>query len=62
MSAAADDLAHALGRLGEHRVAGEVADPVVHVLEVVEVEDDQREPAARSGGRARTSRASVSWK
>ena len=43
MSADADDLAHALGRLGEHGVAGEMADAVVDRLEVVEVEDDQRE-------------------
>ena len=40
----ANHLAHALSRLGEHRVAGEMPDLVVHVLEVVEVEDDQREP------------------
>jgi len=32
-------------RLGEHRVAGKVADTVVHDLEVVEVEDDEGEPA-----------------
>ena len=41
----AHDLADALGDLGEHGVAGEVADAVVDRLEVVEVEDDQREPA-----------------
>ena len=52
----ADHLAHALGRLGEHGVAGEMADLVVHVLEVVEVEDDQGEPpvvAVRAGALAR---------
>jgi hypothetical protein len=40
----AHDGPHALGRLGEHRIPGEVADPVVDLLEVVEVEDDQRQP------------------
>ena len=48
----ADDLADALGDLGQHRVAGEVADPVVDRLEVVEVEDDQREaPVVALGAR-----------
>ena len=41
----ADDVAEPLGRLGEHGVAGEVADPVVDRLEVVEVEHDQRQLA-----------------
>ena len=41
----ADDVADPLGRLREHGVAGEVPDPVVDRLEVVEVEDDQREAA-----------------
>ena len=52
----ADHLAHAHCRLGEHGVAGEVPDLVVHALEVVEVEDDQREPpvvAVRAGALAR---------
>ena len=40
----ADDRAHAVGRLGEDGVAGEVADPVVDRLEVVEVEHDQGQP------------------
>src|SRR6266536_6215186 len=41
----ADDLADALGGLGEHAVAGEVPDAVVDRLEVVEVEDDEGEVA-----------------
>src|SRR5439155_13445836 len=41
----ANDLAHPLGGLGEDAVAGEVADLVVDRLEVVEVEDDEREVA-----------------
>ena len=41
-----DGFTEALGRLGEDAVAGEVADPVVHPLEVVEIEDDQGEIAA----------------
>jgi hypothetical protein len=35
---------HALRNGGEHAVAGEVADAVVDRLEVVDVEDDEREP------------------
>ncbi len=35
--------AEPVGRLGEHAIAGEVADLVVDRLEVVEVEDDERE-------------------
>ena len=52
----AHDVADALGRLGQHGVAGEVADAVVDRLEVVEVEDEQREPpvvALRAGDLAR---------
>ena len=48
----ADDVLDALGGLGQHCVAGEVADPVVDRLEVVEVEDDQRQAppiAVRAG-------------
>ena len=41
----AGGVAHALGGLGQHAVAGEVPDAVVDQLEVVEVEDDQREVA-----------------
>ena len=41
-----DLVAHALGDLCQHGVAGEVADRVVDPLEVVEVDDQQREPAA----------------
>ena len=41
----ADDAADAVGDLGEHGVAAEVADAVVDALEVVEVEDDQRDEA-----------------
>ena len=36
----ADDVPDALRRLRQHGVARKVPDPVVHVLEVVEVEDD----------------------
>ena len=43
MSAVRTTSTHALGRLRERRVAGQVADAVVDVLEVVQVEDDQRE-------------------
>ena len=53
---AADDRAHALGELREHGVAGQVADPLVDRLEVVDVEDDEREPAVvavRAGDLAR---------
>ena len=57
----ADDLANTLGDLGEHGVAGEVADAVVDRLEVVEVEDDERDAPVVALG-ARVSRASVSWK
>jgi hypothetical protein len=39
----ANHLAHPLGGLREHRVARQMPDLVVHVLEVVEVEDDQSE-------------------
>ena len=42
----ADDVADAVGRLGQDAVAGEVADAVVDRLEVVEVEDDERQAAA----------------
>ena len=52
----ADDVADPLRRLGEDAVAGEVADAVVDRLEVVEVEDDQREVpvvAVRAGDLAR---------
>src|SRR4051812_47918069 len=45
-----DHLAHALGRFREDGVAREMADPVVHCLEVVDVEDDQREPAVIAVG------------
>ena len=40
---AADDAEHPLGRLGEHAVAGEVADPLVDRLEVVEVDEHEAE-------------------
>ena len=46
----ADDAAHPLGDLGEHAVAGEVPDPVVDPLEVVEVEHDQRDVALVAPG------------
>ena len=39
----ADDLADAVGDLGQDRVAGEVADPVVDLLEAVDVHDHERE-------------------
>src|SRR5919204_4884198 len=42
----ADDILDPLGGLGEDGVAGEMADPVVDRLEVVEVEHDQREATA----------------
>ena len=45
-------LAHALGDLGERGVAGEMADPVVDSLEVVDVDDHERE-TARVAVRAR---------
>ncbi len=43
MSVGADDAADSVGDLDEHRVALEMADPVVDALEVVEVEDDHRD-------------------
>src|SRR5215831_7950007 len=51
-----NDIAHALGRLGESGVAREVTHAVVDLLEVVEVEDDQGElplVAMRAGALAR---------
>ena len=50
----AHDAAHAVGDLGEHGVAAEVADPVVDPLEVVEVEHDHRDVALVAAGRARS--------
>src|SRR5204862_8278230 len=47
---APDDVAYPLGRLGEDGVAGEVPDLVVDLLEVVEVEDDQRQLAVVAVG------------
>src|SRR5439155_8879335 len=46
----AHDLAHARGRLRQYGVAGEMPDPVVDDLEVVDVEDDQPEPAVVAVG------------
>ena len=45
-----DDVEDPVGGLGQHRVAGEMADPVVDRLEVVEVEHDEREGAAVAVG------------
>src|SRR5207247_1402500 len=42
----AHDLADAVGDLGEDGVAGEVADPVVDLLEAVDVHDHDRAPRA----------------
>src|SRR5205823_1536341 len=41
----ANDVAYALRDLGQDGIAGEMADPVVDRLEVVQVEDDECEPA-----------------
>src|SRR5262249_52824895 len=39
----ADDIANALGDLSQHGVSGQVTETVVDLLEIVEIENDQRQ-------------------